>query len=245
VQAFESFVAMIKLANMQRSKVEDASRMAMQEFTEGGRAVAGAMGGVAGMIGAEPGKFAKDLLDGAADYSVRSVVNGGIDGSSIVGNPGGEQMLVNTHGNTTVAAYAMSADAMLQRLGEGLVSHGGIPVLNTNPGTIIASSNEVMTGRVNELLWKQTSADAFNVLSGDGSFVDSALRTSLKATLDYASLGTAGKAVDVAGIIGSSAQAKIHFETGAAAWQLATTGAMTSLENAALALRLPVPSPAA
>jgi uncharacterized protein YukE len=220
VQGFESYMAMLKLANMQRSAVRDAATLAVSEYVEMARSAGGAMGGASGM-GDSPESVAKTIIGGMIDHGASVATDTAID--SVGGVEAGADALVER--------YTSQADDYLQSLlGE---AKGSQIVGFARPIDLTNGANTVLSGRVDLVNITVDKAAAFEPFTGDGSTLDSGLRTAMKVVCP-----PAGKALDGLAIAGNSAQAVYHYQAATAALDIAMNGGMSSLQSSATALHL-------
>lgn len=211
---FERYLAAIVMANYQVRIVTDAATLAMNEFTAMAEsaedAATGAMSVASGGdgIGRVPGAilgFAGDLIDGAVDSEIKGPL---IDGA------------VSLTADQLGAVAASNMDAQLAAMAGQ--AHSTEVTMHNNPFAVAFTGYQASASQIEVAQATGDIAEAFSLLTGDGSVVDSALRNSLSA---LPGLGqTVSGVMDIGAIAGSSAQAQYHYEAGMMALEVAMGG---------------------
>jgi hypothetical protein len=220
VQGFQSYMAMLKLANLQRGVVSEAANTAYSELVEMAKSTGAAAGG-ASDLGGPAESVAKTIIGGAIDYAAGKASDAAIDATG--GTAAGAQGLIDS--------YNSQADDYLKSLLPS--AQHGTTVGFTEPSKLAFAQWDVLKSQYDQVSVTIEKAEAFTPLTGDGSALDTALRTGLKVVS-----GPAGTTLDVAAIIGNSAEAKYHYEAAVQALQIAGGGAMDSLMGLGNALHL-------
>lgn len=195
------------MANYQYRLVHDAAQMSLDEFTAMARAAGSSVGGAARLGG--PSSVAGTILGGVAD-----VFMGAIDSKVFSPTLSGLSEL-NATQFANVAAATM--DGQLA----AMVAHAktSTAVMYADPTRVALTSYEASSSQLDVARSTGDIANSFDLLTGDGSVIDSVLRTSIHLV---PGVGTAvAMTLDVGAIAGSSAQAGYHAQAGAMALQVA------------------------
>lgn len=201
---FERYLAALAMANYQYASVRDAAQMAFDQFTQMAKSADGAAKGLVGMAGG-PSGTAETLLGGASDLLKGAVESKFIDPA--LGALGG---MTATH-FADVAAAGMDA----QLAGMLAAAKGTTTVMHTNPIQLAYINYDAYSGKLANAQASSDIGDSLNILTGDGSVLDSALRTGIHLVPIFGQ--AVGGVLDVGAIAGSSAQAGYHYSAGTAA----------------------------
>lgn len=212
--SFEKYMILVKVANMQRSAVHDAATMAIDQYTQMAESAGGALSGGFGLHG--DGDIVDGLISGAQGIATDAAKSAAID--PLIG------AMTEYDAEALSQRYTAQADALLSQYAAS--HHGPSSIGFAPPGNIITPAIEAFNSRVDVIRSTADMAEAFTPLTGDGSVLDSGLRT-------IVSLAPGGTAIDVMGIIGDSAQAYYHYQAGTAALDFAMNAGITELSSLA------------
>jgi uncharacterized protein YukE len=212
VAAFESYMATLKVAILQQSIVEDAASHAYSEFVEAAKSGGAAIGNATRFGDESATKFAERVLEGVCNASNDLI------GGAVIDQIGDSAHVDEVGAAAILANYRREADIALEQLE---ASYRQIDVVRgTDPLKLATTQFDVLSSQRDAAVQKAEYANAFDYVTGDGSAVDQVLRTGL---------GVAGgpmtaKALDGMAIVGNTAQAKYHIESGSAALVVANSG---------------------
>ena len=208
---FERYLAAVYMANAQVRIVHDAAEFALAEFTEMAKAASDAIGeaalfgqGPEGVPGAILG-FAGDLLGGAVDSNITDPTAGALNSMTA------DQLAGAAAGSMDAQLAAMAGNARSSDV-----------TMHNNPFAVALTGYEASASQIEVARSTGDVADAFSILTGDGSVLDSALRNGMSA------IPGLGQAVDgamtVGAIAGASAQSNYHYQAGMMALEVALGG---------------------
>jgi hypothetical protein len=200
----ERYLAAIQLANYQVGIVRDAARLGFAEFVEmakaAGSAATGSVGGDVTLI-----KGLTELVSERVDGFVEStVIDPAVD------------VTMDNMADYLAGSAARSFDEKLA--GMAATAQSTDVVCFSDPSKLALGNYQTASLSIEQARITGDTADAFNPLTGDGSLIDSALRTGLKVLPGVG--GAAGTALDLAGMAGSSAQASWRYEAGVMAFEV-------------------------
>lgn len=218
VAAFDSYLAMLKLANIQRSVVADAATHAFEQFIESAKAGASSVEGLVGLPGELDGGLSatNELAERMFDQVI-SAAGGEVDGAIRDGLYAATG-LTQAGPAAMVARYMADADAALIEMEAAFRSQDGIG--HVSPTKLVTTQYDVFNGHGAMAAQKADYAEAFTPLTGDGSALDTALRGGLKVLTG----GVAAKALDGLAVVGGGAQASYHFQSGVESLSVASSG---------------------
>lgn len=224
VAAFESYMATLKFAALQQDLIEEAANHAYGQFAEAAESGASAVTGPAGLLsGGESGygkRAMEEIPNAAAGLFAGAGVNGMADGVAGLG------------GLAAAQQYRLNADAAVSDMAATFRRIDGVGY--QNPNNLVSTSYETIRGRLDMAEQRADFADAFNYVTGDGSVVDTGLRTGL-----WIFGGPVATTVDAMGVAGNVAQTKYHLESGADALGIAGNGVNSLYEFAEVAMARP------
>ena len=205
VAAFESYMAMIKLAHRQKEIVRMSAEHAYDQFVEAGKAGAGVIGTAVGAGDAPDGGLADQAFEKVLDMQRGDIADAATDPlQHAVGAVGADAMVQN---------YLLDAHAMLADLEADFRAIDRVGF--SDPDDLMNAQYSNYDGMREVAADKALLADAFTPLTGDGSHLDSALRGGLEIIGGPA----AKSALDGLGIVGGSAQAGFHVEGRSASFE--------------------------
>jgi hypothetical protein len=202
----ERYIAALNMANYQYRIVHDAIQLSIDEFTAMARAAGSSIGGAAGL---GPSSVAGTIVHGAADLFM-----GALD--SKIYSP-----TLSNLSEMNATQFADRAAAGMDSQLAAMADHAktSAAVMYSDPTKVAFTGYEASMSRIDMARATSDIAGAFDIATGDGSVVDSVLRTSLHLVPGVGQV--AAGTLDIAAIAGSSAQAGYHAQAGAIALAVA------------------------
>jgi uncharacterized protein YukE len=224
VAGFENYMALIKVANLQRIVVRNAAEHAFEQFAASAEAGAGVMTAAPGLHENGGGMLSERGSLGSAVFAEVLSFGGG-QVSSLV-SASGVASLDGSGVDLVMGQYSADANASLVHLEGHFRATDSVGF--GKPIDLANTQYEVYDGALNIAMSDADRADAFTPITGDGSVLDGALRGTLKVVTG----GTAAKALDAMEVVGGGAKAGYHFSSGVKSLQVALSGTDSLFEAA-------------